>query len=91
MEQFFNSKMLIMPKFQIGQSVCDKKDGEIVEILDYSEKTGYYITDWMGSVHTYLEDELIEPENYVEPEEQVKEDKLNQIIEKLDLILGKIT
>lgn len=79
-----------MSKFAIGQSVCDKKDGEILEILDFSEKTGYYITDWMGLAGIYLEEQLVEPENYVEPKEQEKQDKLDLILEKLDLILNKL-
>ena len=79
-----------MSKFKIGQQVCDKKDGEILKILDFSEKTGYYITNWMGAIGTYLEEDLVETENYVEPEIMEKESKMDLIIEKLDFIISKL-
>jgi hypothetical protein len=79
-----------MSKFQIGQSVCDKKDGEVVEIIDYSEKTGYYIVNWFDSMQIYKEEDLIEQGKYLEPEEQEREDKMDLILKKLDLILDKL-
>jgi uncharacterized protein YodC (DUF2158 family) len=79
-----------MSKFKIGQSVCDKQDGEIMEIVDYSEKTGHYIVNWFDSMQIYKEEDLIEPENYIEPEEQERQDKMDLILEKLDLILNKL-
>jgi len=80
-----------MPKFKIGQQVCDKKDGEILEILDFSEKTGYYITNWMGVIGTYLEEDLVETKNYIEPEILEQENKMDLIIDKLDLIISKLS
>jgi len=79
-----------MSKFKIGQSVCDKKDGEIMEIVDYSEKTGYYIVKWFDSIQIYKEEDLVEPQNYTDLKEKEREDKIDLILEKLDLILTKL-
>jgi hypothetical protein len=61
-----------------------------MEIVDYSEKTGHYIVNWFDSMQIYKEEDLIEPENYIEPEEQERQDKMDLILEKLDLILNKL-
>ena len=58
--------------------------------VDFSEKTGYYIVNWFDSMQIYKEEDLIEKENYLEPEEQEREDKMDLILKKLDLILDKL-